>query len=115
MSIVPVFIDVPGEGDSQLDQAGAETLIAGADLILGDVVVTYSARVSQGYVISQAPEAGRQVPMGALISFSISLGPAPWNPGPVAHLAFDEGSGVTAYDSSGFGNDGEIFGASWYD
>jgi hypothetical protein len=31
----------------------------------------------------------------------------------VLHLDFDEGSGETAYDSSGFGNDCDIIGAGW--
>ena len=31
----------------------------------------------------------------------------------VLHLKFDEGSGTTAYDSSGYSNDGTIYGASW--
>ena len=33
--------------------------------------------------------------------------------GPVAALAFDEGAGATARDTSGFGNDGAISGATW--
>jgi len=35
------------------------------------------------------------------------------SPGPVAYWKFDEGTGTTAHDSSGQGNDGTISGASW--
>ena len=34
---------------------------------------------------------------------------------PIVQLHFDEGTGVVAYDSSGNGNDGTIYGASWVD
>ncbi|MFW0862567.1 MAG: DUF2341 domain-containing protein [Candidatus Komeilibacteria bacterium] len=35
------------------------------------------------------------------------------SPGPVGYWNFDEGFGTTAYDSTGYGNDGTITGASW--
>ena len=34
-------------------------------------------------------------------------------PGPIMYLNFDEGYGTTAYDSTGYGNDGAISGATW--
>ena len=36
-----------------------------------------------------------------------------WAPGPVLHLKMDEKQGTTAYDSSGYGNDGTLSGAGW--
>ncbi len=36
-----------------------------------------------------------------------------WAPGPVLHLKMDEKNGTTTYDSSGYGNNGTINGASW--
>jgi len=39
----------------------------------------------------------------------------PLNNGPLAWWEFDEGSGSTAYDSSGHGYDGTVVGASWTD
>jgi outer membrane protein assembly factor BamB len=35
--------------------------------------------------------------------------------GLVGYWKFDEGSGTTAYDSSGYNNDGTVYGASWVD
>jgi hypothetical protein len=35
------------------------------------------------------------------------------SPGPVGYWNFDEGYGTTAYDSTGYGNDGAISGATW--
>jgi len=37
------------------------------------------------------------------------------DPGLVAYWSFDEGSGSTVYDSSGYSNDGTIYGANWVD
>jgi hypothetical protein len=37
------------------------------------------------------------------------------NTGPVGYWKFDEGSGTTAYDSSGYGNNGTVYGATWVD
>ncbi len=34
-------------------------------------------------------------------------------PGPIVYLNFDEGFGTTAYDSTGYGNNGTITGATW--
>jgi len=34
-------------------------------------------------------------------------------PGPIGYWNFDEGYGTTAYDSTGYGNDGTITGATW--
>jgi parallel beta-helix repeat protein len=45
--------------------------------------------------------------------FSLNIIPVVAEGGLVGHWKFDEGSGATAYDSSGYAHDGTIYGASW--
>jgi PKD repeat protein len=60
-----------------------------------------------------ALKAADDIPNWANISNSPSETTAEIIEGLVGHWKFDEGNGETAYDSSGDGNDGMIYGAGW--
>ena len=60
----------------------------------------------------------RKVSVSVLVAFCLLtslVGPAMAASGEVLVLHFDEGSGTIARDSSGYGNDGTIYGATWVD
>jgi beta-lactam-binding protein with PASTA domain len=58
-----------------MTQAGAESAIQGADLVVGLVVNDYSDTVPAGQVLSQSPAGGTRIAIGVAVSFVISLGP----------------------------------------
>ncbi|RIK02906.1 MAG: hypothetical protein DCC43_01590 [Candidatus Brocadia sp.] len=52
--------------------------------------------------------------IGTTMTVSAQMTPTPSPiPGELAHYSFEEGSGVSAGDSSGNGNDGIVYGATW--
>ena len=96
-----------------LTRSAAEAAIASANLVVGGVTEAYNDAVPAGNVFAQNPPAGQSVPTGSAVTFSVSLGSAPTNPGGlVLALSFDEASGTVAADASGKGNNGTLSGAT---
>lgn len=59
-----------------LSQAGAESAIRGAGLVVGNVVIETSETIPEGSVISQDPPAGTDLPSGSAVDLIVSGGPA---------------------------------------
>src|SRR5262249_38047074 len=78
---------------------------------------TYTATVVGGPTAPRATDlAGNPLAANDVWSFTTRAPPPPGTnpkPGLVAAYGFDEGSGATANDSSGTGNNGAITGATW--
>jgi hypothetical protein len=55
-------------------QTDAEAIISGAGLVVGAIYFDYSATVPAGYVLSQDPSAGSQLPEGRPVDLVISSG-----------------------------------------
>ena len=63
-----------------MTQTAAQSAITGAALTVGVVTEAYSATVTAGAVISQAPAPGASVVPGSALSFVLSKGPEPVSP-----------------------------------
>lgn len=97
-------------------QSSAQSLIAGAGLVVGTITQTYSSTIAAGRVISQNPIGGSVATVGSAVSLTISLGPDPgssWvlekttyismtvpNP-PPSYLVPVDGSGTWTFSASG--------------
>ena len=57
-------------------EADANTAISAAGLIIGTATYAYSDTVAAGYIISQNPTGGTEVPFGSSVDFVVSLGQA---------------------------------------
>ena len=68
----PVMVDVPDVVG--LPQGNAETMITGADLLVGNVTMASSNTVPEGNVISQTPTGGTSVPEGSAVALVVSTG-----------------------------------------
>jgi len=112
-NVVPGPVRVPDVvGESR---ANAGSMIRAAGLVVGTITEVYSDTVAAGYVISQNPTAGTEVPEGVSVDLTISLGPSDGPPQPaglVAHWTFDENSGTTVTDLVG-GVVGNVINATW--
>jgi len=60
-----------------LTQAAAEQAFSNAGLVVLSVTEQYSSTVAAGFVISEDPEAGTEVPAGNYMGLVVSKGPAP--------------------------------------
>ena len=109
ISLGPVMVIVPDVVG--VSEAAAEAAITGAGLVVGTVATANSDTVPAGDVISQDPTDGTSVPMGTAVDLVISLGSIPEDL--VGYWAFEDGSGGTAADDSGYGNDGTVVDAVW--
>lgn len=78
MAKVPAIV-----GDTQAQAAGE---IAAASLAVGTVTQGFSNTVEAGRILSQDPPAGSTLPIGALVAFVVSNGPAPPTTVPVPDI-----------------------------
>jgi len=100
--------------------ADAASAINSAVLSVGSIGYLYSDTVPAGCVISSYPRAGIVVDAGTEVDLDISMGPEPRDVPPIpvppdascllAHWKLDEIEGAIAYDSSGNGNHGMVYG-----
>jgi len=104
-----------------MTESDAESAINSAVLSVGSMSgYLYSDTVPAGCVISSYPRAGIVVDAGTEVDLDISMGPEPGDGPPVpvppdascplAHWKLDEIEGAIAYDSSGNGNHGMVYG-----
>ena len=92
VSVGPALVTVPSVAG--LTQSAAQTAITGASLTVGAVTTANSATVASGLVISQSPTAGSSVAPSSMVSFVVSIGPAPVAAVPaVDKMVFSEGLG----------------------
>ncbi len=113
MSTFPCPVDILIKADAE-DQLGA---IAHVDFKIGNVSYpdfekpfeyTWKATVPGGYTIKAIAFDDR----GGFTEESIFVNMRGTDP-LLGYWPFDEGSGTTAHDSSGYGNDGELFDGAW--
>jgi len=103
-----------------MTESDAKSVITFASLNVGTISNDYSDTVPKGFVIGQSPSGGTSVSEGYSVLLTISLGPEPVDVPPVpvppdascllAHWKLDEIEGAIAYDSSGNGNHGILYG-----
>jgi len=101
-------------------ESDAASVINSAGLSVGTIGYLYSDTVPAGCVISLYPRAGTVLDAGTEVDLDISMGPQPRDVPPIpvppdascllAHWKLDEIEGAIAYDSSGNGNHGMVYG-----
>jgi serine/threonine-protein kinase len=60
---------------TEMSEAAAKSAIKSAGLTVGTINTSYSAKVEEGYVISQSYKAGKSVSEGTAVDFVVSMGP----------------------------------------
>lgn len=103
-----IFLDSINDGSmisGESSSAPATPVIIGADLLYGTPHLSFKGLIDEIRIYNRA-----------LSEFEIETlynMDNPLNQGLVGYWSFDEGSGTIAHDSSGYGNDGSIYGATW--
>lgn len=67
--------DVEVPDITEMSEAAAKSAIKSAGLTVGTINSSYSAKIEEGYVISQSYKAGKSVSEGTTIDFVVSMGP----------------------------------------
>lgn len=60
---------------TEMSEAAAKSALKSAGLTVGTINTSYSAKVEDGYVISQSYKAGKSVSEGTAVDFVVSMGP----------------------------------------
>lgn len=71
----PCYVSVPNLINLSYQQA--QSILSNSGLSLGDITYACDNQITEGYVISQYPEANTQVELGSSVDITLSTGPCP--------------------------------------